>query len=155
MPHLRAADVDETIWEEIRAWLIAPERYEKAFERCQAAQKSSAERFSAGVAQQLSTVRSDIARLQELIDRGAVREHEVRGALKNLREKEATLAAMLNAPSRPQVERFTAYDPAEVDNWDAITRREHIRGVVEQIVAFPDDRLEFYAREKTRLPKRA
>ncbi|HLN60615.1 MAG TPA: recombinase family protein [Symbiobacteriaceae bacterium] len=155
MPHLRAADVDETIWEEIRAWLIAPERYEKAFERCQAAQKSSAERFSAGVAQQLSTVRSDIARLQELIDRGAVREHEVRGALKNLREKEAPLAAMLNAPSRPQVERFTAYDPAEVDNWDAITRREHIRGVVEQIVAFPDDRLEFYAREKTRLPKRA
>ena len=155
MPHLRAAELDGAIWEEIRAWLIAPERYEKAVERSRGARKSTTQHFSEGVAQQLGSVRSDMARLQALIEKGALLEHEVRGALKNLREQEATLSAMLNAPTRPKMERFTAYDPAEVDNWDAVTRREHLRGVVARIVAFPEGKLEFYAREKTRLPERA
>lgn len=154
MAHLRAPDLDDAIWQDVRAALLEPQRYAVMVERANNKEDKQDQAARTAIAHQLSEVRNDIARLQDLIDKGAIREHEVRSAMKTLRDREASLASKMQAPSTVKVDMYDPYDPDEVDNWDAITRREHIRGIVAQIVAYSDGRLELHPRDKTRLPAR-
>jgi site-specific DNA recombinase len=154
MPHLRAEAVDNVIWEEVRSWLVHRERYEQA--RRKALSNKAAPQLSTleGITSQLIEVRNDITRLQGLIDQGIVKETEVRSALKGLREKEASFAAKLKAPTPAETVSFTPLPVEVVDNFDAAVKREHIRGMVAEIIARPDGALEFTPQEKARLPHR-
>jgi site-specific DNA recombinase len=154
MPHLRAEDVDAAIWQEVRSWLILRDRYAQAVAKYQSTVDNPRLATMEAITHQLTDVRKDIARLQGLIDQGIVKEPEVRSALKGLREKEATLAAKLKAPNQLQTVDFEPYPVEVVDNFDAVERREHIRGVLAEIVAHPDGTLEFTPRDKARLPQR-
>ncbi|HWI51234.1 MAG TPA: recombinase family protein, partial [Symbiobacteriaceae bacterium] len=153
MPHLRAQDVDNVIWEEVRSWLVNRNRYEQARHKYLSSKGNPQLATLEAINHQLTEVRSDISRLQGLVDQGIVKEPEVRSALKGLREKEASLAAKLKAPTPIEATDFKPLPVAVVDNFDAVVRREHIRGMVSEIVAFPDGRLEFTPQEKARLPR--
>lgn len=154
MPHLRAEDVDNVIWQEVREWLIHRDRYEQAREKALSTKASPQLSTLEAIAHQLADVRSDIGRLQGLIEQGVIKETEVRSTLKGLREKEATLAAKLKAPAPVTPPNFEPLPVEVVDNFDANEQREHIRGMVAEIVAYPDGTLEFTPQEKARLPQR-
>jgi site-specific DNA recombinase len=154
MPHLRAHDLDEAIWQEVRSWLIHRDRYTQAIRQYQNTHNNPHLATLEAITHQLAEVRKDISRLQSLVDQGIVKEPEVRAALKGLREKEATLAAKLKAPAPVATLDFEPFPVEVVDNFNAIERREHVRGVVAEIVAYPDGSLHFTPREKARLPQR-
>lgn len=138
----------------MRAWLVAPARYGQAVQRSLRARKETMATPNDGVTQQLSEVRSDIARLQDLVSKGAVREHEIRVAIRSLREKEASLAGKLQKPEDPPIQTFEALPPEVVDKFNATERRDYIRGIIAEIVAHPDGRLDLTPRVTVQLPQK-
>lgn len=145
MPHLNAGDLDAELWREIRNWLTEPERFRQIAGRMAEA-AAPAVLVSPGALQaQAEEVRTDIARLEELVQRGTVKEVEVRSALRSLREREARLQA------RPRCRRPEGAGPElitadVVDRLSPIERQQHVRRVLSNVVVYPDGRLELVPR---------
>jgi site-specific DNA recombinase len=141
MTHLKALDLDAELWREIRSWLIEPDRYRQIAEKVIAEASPGALVAPDSMRVQVEEVRTDISRLEELIQRGIVKEVEVRSALRNLREREGRLMAQLRGP-QPKLLTIEPLSPEIVDNLTPVQRKEHIRRVLSEVVVFPDGRLE-------------
>lgn len=147
MPHLRAQELDATLWEAVHAWLTCPALYAAAVQRAVRAPTTTRE-LTANVEERLLLIRSDIARLQNLITQGALKEQEVQTALRNLYQQEASLLAETQPPDTAVCDTSTAYI-LELESLSPSERREQIRAVVAEVVAHPDGRLEVRPRQRT------
>ncbi|HEY3368899.1 MAG TPA: recombinase family protein [Symbiobacteriaceae bacterium] len=152
MPHLRAAELDDALWRAVSALLLEPGRYKAAL-------LAGAEGPPPGPvlpevgAERVAELRGDIGRLEGLIARGTVREHEVRAALKSLRDQEAALADHLRASAGQPLQPLPPA-PDAVARFDGAERREFVRAVLHEVVAFPDGVLQLVPREPSDGPPR-
>jgi site-specific DNA recombinase len=151
MPHLKAADLDAELWREIRSLLTEPERYRMVAASVIASKPPAVLVAPEGMRAQVEEVRTDINRLHELIQRGIVKEVEVRSALRSQREREARLLAQLRStePSAAALEELPA---GLMDQLTPLERKQHIRRVLSEIVIYPDGRLELVPRVVQRAP---
>lgn len=143
MPHMKAVELDAVLWTEVRSWLIEPDRYRQTVAKLLESSNLPALVPPEGIHTQVGEVRTDIGRLEELIQRGIVKEVEVRGALRNLREREVTLLAQLQLRGpQPSAIALEALSADLVDQLTTLERKEHIRRVLSEIVIYPDGRVE-------------
>lgn len=147
MPHLHAPSLDEALWQAICTWLNKPDRYQQAASQ---AQRNNTQPPPTPQSQnaQLKEVQEDMARLQSLISRGAVREHEVRSAIRGLAEREKALLLQLRTPEEPPPSAI----PAKSEDFTFAQRQACVRGLVANIIAHPNGDLQVTPRDKARLP---
>lgn len=151
MPHLRAAELDDALWTAVRPWLMSSALYAESVRQSQTAGPAIVTGSTETIRSQLAETRGDLHRLAELVRTRVVKESDVRSALRGLREREAALVARLEAPAQ----RVQApFDAALPHAFDCPERREYLRGLLAQVVAFPDGRIELTPRTPGRQPNR-
>jgi len=141
LPHLRADVLDETLWQEIRALVIQPSQLKVEIERAVVEQSETMGFNRRAMSIHLKNTRSDIARLFDLINRGAVREQEVRSSLKELRERERALDSRLKTPEPAEITGHLSLRSEIIDEFNATERQEFIRGVLTEILVQPNGHL--------------
>jgi site-specific DNA recombinase len=153
MPHLHVSSLDDALWAEVRSWLVEPERHSQALLKATNTLESAHPALKSHIDQQLKEVQEDTARLQSLVDKGIVKEQEVRPALKGLAEREKALLLRQRRPTSEPTEGFKAVPPEVVDRFSAAQRLEYIRGLVKEITAYPNGDVNLTPRNKPRLPE--
>lgn len=140
MPHLRADQLDAALWAEVRTWLTAPDRYSCAVAGA-IKTRQAAPVTSAAIARRLAEVKKDLRQLRDLIDKGALREQEVRQALTNLQRQEESLALQQAKADALLPDAEATRLLAAVDRFTAEERYECIREIIDEIVADPSGQL--------------